>query len=50
MRTLIIAEAGANHNQDLNIAKNLVDAAYDAGCDICKFQTYKAEKLFSSQN
>ena len=49
MGTLIIAEAGANHNQDLNIAKNLVDAAYDAGCDICKFQTYKAEKLFSSQ-
>ena len=49
MKTLIIAEAGANHNQDLNTAKNLVDTAYDAGCNICKFQTYKAEKLFSSQ-
>lgn len=48
MGTLIIAEAGANHNQDLNTAKNLVDAAYNAGCDICKFQTYKAEKLFST--
>lgn len=47
--TLIIAEAGANHNQDLNTAKKLVDVAYDAGCDICKFQTYTAEKLFSTQ-
>lgn len=48
-RTLIIAEAGANHNQDLNTAKKLVDVAFDAGCDICKFQTYTAEKLFSTQ-
>jgi len=49
MDTLIIAEAGANHNQDLSIAKKLVDAAFNAGCDICKFQTYTAEKLFSTQ-
>ncbi|MDC1402477.1 N-acetylneuraminate synthase family protein [Flavobacteriaceae bacterium] len=49
MKTLIIAEAGANHNQDLNIAKQLVDEAFLAGCDICKFQTYTAEKLFSTQ-
>ncbi len=49
MKTLIIAEAGANHNQDLKKAKDLVDVAVTAGCDICKFQTYKAEKLFSTQ-
>ncbi len=49
MKTLIIAEAGANHNQDLKKAKDLVDVAVKAGCDICKFQTYKAEKLFSTQ-
>lgn len=48
-KTLIIAEAGANHNQDLNIAKKLVDAAKRANCDVCKFQTYTAKKLFSSQ-
>ena len=35
-RALIIAEAGANHNQDLNTAKKLVDVAFYAGCDICK--------------
>ena len=44
-RTLIIAEAGVNHNGDINIAKKLVDAAADAGVDYVKFQTFKADKL-----
>jgi N,N'-diacetyllegionaminate synthase len=44
-RTLIIAEAGVNHNGDINIAKKLVDAATDAGVDYVKFQTFKADKL-----
>lgn len=48
-RTLIIAEAGANHNQDFNTAKKLIDSAKNAGSDICKFQTYTANKLFSSK-
>ncbi len=48
-RTLIIAEAGANHNQDFDTAKKLIDEAANAGSDICKFQTYKADKLFSSK-
>ena len=43
--TLIIAEAGVNHNGDINIAKRMVDAAEEAGVDYVKFQTFKAENL-----
>lgn len=46
-RVLIIAEAGVNHNGSLDLAKRLVDEAADAGVDIVKFQTFKAEKLVS---
>lgn len=42
---LIIAEAGVNHNGDMQLAKGLVDLAADAGVDIVKFQTFKAENL-----
>jgi len=42
---LIIAEAGVNHNGDINLAKELVVAAAEAGADIVKFQTFKAENL-----
>jgi len=45
MKTLIIAEAGVNHNGDLNYAKQLIDAAADAGADLVKFQTFKADRL-----
>ena len=45
MNTLIIAEAGVNHNGDEKLAFKLVDAAYEAGADIVKFQTFKAKKL-----
>jgi N,N'-diacetyllegionaminate synthase len=44
---LIIAEAGVNHNGDLAMAKQLIDAAADAGADYVKFQTFKTEKLVS---
>lgn len=47
MSVLIIAEAGVNHNGSMLIAKQLVDAAVDAGVDIIKFQTFKADKLVS---
>lgn len=46
-KTIIIAEAGVNHNGDPEIAKQLVDVAVDAGADIVKFQTFRAEKLVS---
>ena len=46
-RTLIIAEAGVNHNGDINTAFRLVDAACRAGADYVKFQTFKADKLVS---
>jgi len=44
-RIFIIAEAGVNHNGDLETAKKLVDAAVLAGADAVKFQTFKAENI-----
>ena len=41
----IIAEAGVNHNGDINLAKKLIDTAKDAGADAVKFQTFKAEEV-----
>jgi len=43
----IIAEAGVNHNGSIEIARQLVDKAVEAGVDIIKFQTFKSEKLVS---
>lgn len=47
--TFIIAEAGANHNRDLNMTKKLIDVAADAKADAVKFQTYSAETLYSKR-
>lgn len=44
---IIIAEAGVNHNGDIDLAKRLIDAAADAGADFVKFQTFKAKNLVS---
>lgn len=44
-RTLIIAEAGVNHNGNMRLARRLVDAAAEAGADLVKFQTFNAERL-----
>lgn len=46
-KTFIIAEAGVNHNGDINLAYKLIDAAYEAGVDAVKFQTFKTEKILS---
>lgn len=44
-RTLIIAEAGVNHNGDIELAKQLIDVAADAGADYVKFQTFSADRI-----
>lgn len=46
-KVIIIAEAGVNHNGDIQVAKKLIDAAFDAGVDYVKFQTFKADSLVS---
>ena len=43
-RTLIIAEAGVNHNGDIVLARQLIDAAAQAGADLVKFQTFNADR------
>lgn len=43
----IIAEIGSNHNRSLSLAKEMIDAAADAGADAVKFQIYSAETLYS---
>src|SRR5689334_12526841 len=45
MKTLIIAEAGVNHNGDLDLARRLIDVAAEAGADFVKFQTFSADRL-----
>jgi len=46
---LIIAEAGVNHNGSMDLALKLIDAAAEAGADVVKFQTFKAENLASKK-
>ena len=46
-RTLIIAEAGVNHNGKLELAKELIKKAKESGADVVKFQTFNPEALAS---
>jgi len=45
MSTIIIAEAGVNHNGDIELAKKMVDIASDANADYIKFQSFKADDI-----
>ena len=47
-KTVIIAEAGVNHDGELSKAISLVDAASEAGADVIKFQTFKSDELATS--
>lgn len=49
MKTFIIAEAGVNHNGDIEIAKKLIYRAKEAGCDCIKFQTFSAENMVTKE-
>jgi N-acetylneuraminate synthase len=49
-KILIIAEAGVNHNGDLETARQLIDVAARAGADCVKFQTFHAGKLVSAKS
>ena len=44
-KTIVIAEAGVNHNGNINLAKKLIDVASKAGADYVKFQTFDVDKL-----
>jgi len=46
-KIFIIAEAGVNHNNDLNMAFKMIDEAQKAGADAVKFQSFKARDLVS---
>tara|TARA_Y100000296_G_scaffold34805_1_gene40367 strand:+ start:9134 stop:10159 length:1026 start_codon:yes stop_codon:yes gene_type:complete len=43
----VVAEAGANHNRNKDVAFELIDAAVQSGADAAKFQTYSANTLYS---
>jgi len=49
MATLVIAEAGVNHNGDMHLARQLIEAAAEAGADVVKFQTFQADQLATTK-
>lgn len=48
MRPYIVAEVNSSHNGDVEVAKRMIDAAVEAGCDCVKFQSWSAESLYSA--
>jgi len=49
MNTYVIAEVGINHNGDINLAKQLIDKAKQAGCDAVKFQKRDIDVVYSQE-
>ena len=50
MKTFLVAEAGINHNGDLQVAKDMVEVAKECGCDAVKFQTYQTDRRVTKDN
>jgi len=48
MRPYVVAEVNSSHNGDVEVAKQMIDAAAAAGCDCVKFQSWSAESLYSA--
>lgn len=48
LKPYIIAEVNSSHNGDINVAKQMIDAALSVGCDCVKFQSWSAESLYST--
>ena len=48
MRPYIVAEVNSSHNGDIEVAKRMIDAAAEVGCDCVKFQSWSAESLYSA--
>ena len=48
MRPYFVAEVNSSHNGDIEVAKRMIDAATEAGCDCVKFQSWSAESLYSA--
>lgn len=49
-RVLVIAEAGVNHNGNLDLARRLIAVAKEAGADVVKFQTFSADRLVTKNS
>lgn len=48
-RPYVIAELGANHNGDMNLARKMIEAAKECGADCCKFQSWTKDTLISNE-
>lgn len=48
-KVFFIAEIGINHNGDMNLAKQLIDVACQAGCDAVKFQKRTINKVYTPE-
>ena len=48
-RPYIVAELNSSHNGKVEVAKQMIDAAKDCGCDCVKFQSWSAESLYADE-
>ena len=48
-KVLFIGEIGINHNGDMKLAKQLIDIACEASCDVVKFQKRTVDKVYTQE-